>query len=263
MELDCFEFGTQLLETKDLDPVYICLWESSLEERLLKKWLLAYWCFYDMGTASVICSKSNYWGMMRMAASTKHYKRGSERRHFRGENSKTSVAYLESVGVERLFEPLLRCNSCEGVMKEVTRWRGFGPWIGFKVADMLEALGLVRVHFDTESVFLFDSPQKGAEALQQRLRHGARELPKEELGSWAVKTVLGKLSKKFPLAPPRYDRPLGVQEAETVLCKWKSYLNGHYKVGTDIHHCKKSLTEKRRYPIAEELLIGGEIGGLW
>lgn len=262
--MDCFEFGSRLLETNDLDPVYVCLWNAELEENLLKKWLLAYWCYYDMGTVSVICSKPNYWGMMKMAASTKHfYKRGTERRHFRGKNSKESVAYLESVGVSQLFAPLIRQTTCEGVIREVTRWRGFGPWIGFKVSDMLECLGLAVINFDIDNVFLFEAPQKGAYTLRDATVGDASKLSRKFLGSWASTIVIEKLSEKFPLAPPRYSRKFGIQEAETVLCKWKSYLNGHYKIGMDIHHCKKSLEARRNYPISEALLEGGRKGGLW
>ena len=35
------------------------------------------------------------------------------------------------------------------------------------------------------------------------------------------------------LGPPLYDRPIGLQEVETVLCKWKSHLNGHYPLYND------------------------------
>lgn len=262
MPLDCFEFGRQLLETKDLDPVYVCVWEAGLEEHLLKKWLLAYWCFYDMGTASVISSAPSYWSMMKKAAGTKDFPRGSERRHFRGNNSLNSVAYLSSYGVDQLFAPLLRQTSCEGVMKEVTAWTGFGPWIAFKVADMLEALGLAEISFDAKSVFLFDSPREGAETLREELEGDAKTFPTAKINSWAVETILKKLSKDYPLAPPDYRRPLGAQEAETILCKWKSHFNGRYKIGEDIAHGKKSL-KRLDCSLSRRLYAGGKKGGLW
>ena len=150
-------------------------------------------------------------------------------------------------------------------MGEVGKWVGFGPWIGFKIADMLEALDVAPIAFSAEDVYLFDSPRKGAERLRESLRSGYRgvDILDAHLNSWAVGTILEKLSGKFPLAPPRYERPLGPQEAETILCKWKSYLGGHYKPGDDTKHCKEALLKKFSNPISIDLLKAGEKGGLW
>jgi hypothetical protein len=54
----------------------------------------------------------------------------------------------------------------------------------------------------------------------------------EELGISGVVPILERKFSSFT-APPRYDRPVGVQECETILCKWHSHLNGHYPVGKD------------------------------
>jgi hypothetical protein len=43
-------------------------------------------------------------------------------------------------------------------------------------------------------------------------------------------------------APPRHDRPVGVQEVETCLCKYKSYVNGHYPIGKDSRELRHALT---------------------
>jgi hypothetical protein len=42
-------------------------------------------------------------------------------------------------------------------------------------------------------------------------------------------------------APPARDRPCGPQEVETILCKWKSHMNGHYEVGKDIREVRHAL----------------------
>jgi len=46
--------------------------------------------------------------------------------------------------------------------------------------------------------------------------------------------------KKYK-APPWFDRPLNIQEAETILCKYKSHTHGHYPVGKDVAAVKKAL----------------------
>lgn len=221
------------------------------------RWLLAYWCFYHVGTASWI-SEGDLWKRMRTAASSKDYPRCPERRHFRGENARKSVEYLEGCGLTKLYDPLLRSRTCEEVMQEVRRWVGFGPWISFKVADMLERLNLASIAFGVGSVYLFESPKKGAERLKSELGSDIRE---EDLESWAVGEILGKLGKV--LAPPRFDRPIGVQEAETILCKWKSHMDGRYEVGEDIHQCRKGLLRFLRSRTSQRLLKAGKVGGLW
>ena len=239
-KLDCFTFGRQLIVKGDLDPVYILLWEADINGGLLKRWLLAYFCFYHLGTSSWIADSPNathYWRRMRTAAASKDYPRGRERRHFRGENARKSVECLCEQGVAKLFDDLGRCQTCEDVITLVRRsWVGFGPWIGFKIADMLERLNVASLRFSEDEVFLFDSPREGAARLNVAMQAG---ISQEEEPSWAIRTVLDELG--LHRAPPRYERKLGVQEAETVLCKWKSYLGGHYRVGEDIEACRKAL----------------------
>ena len=50
--LSVYDFGAQLLETKDLDPVYVMLHEADLGKPTLYRWLIAYWAFYHCGTAA-------------------------------------------------------------------------------------------------------------------------------------------------------------------------------------------------------------------
>lgn len=234
-----YEFGREILDTNDLDPVYVILHQANLPKPTLEKWLLAYWCFYHVGTASWIADNpQQYWTRMETAAGSKEYPRSSERRHFRGENARKSVAWLRSQK-DNLFPSLAECTTAAEVVDFVQGWYGFGPWISFKVADMLERLGLIPdLRFDTADLSFYDSPAKGA------VEHASRELP-SQLGSvqetvdWSVNRILNELG--YYAAPPAGDRFINVQEAETILCKWKSYLGDHYEVGEDIEACRLGL----------------------
>jgi hypothetical protein len=42
-------------------------------------------------------------------------------------------------------------------------------------------------------------------------------------------------------APPSGNRMCGLQEIETILCKWKSHINGHYPVGNDVREIRHAL----------------------
>jgi len=262
--LELIEFGKSLLDNEDLDPVYTVLINSNMSKVQLRKWLLAYWCFYHSGTASWITYKKDYWNAMMTAAKSKKYPRCPERRHFRGDNATKSVNYLSDVGLDGLFKPIdvkKPIQSTE-VMLHVQRWVGFGPWISFKVADMLERVLGVPVVFPVEDVFLFDSPKVGASLAQDRYRNPSEATEDvRERNRWATEHILESLDGY--LAPPTFDRPLGPQEAETILCKWKSHLNGHYEVGEDVEALRKSLARFGRVRLAQQLYRAGKRGKLW
>lgn len=244
--LEVADFGRQLVETGDLDPVYIALYRAELEPLKLRRWLLAYWCFYHMGSASWIVGQPNYWKAMELAAAGPVHPRGTERRHFRGSASIKSVAYLKSRDVAGLFQPFDdhgadgKTMTLKEVMDYVKEWVGFGDWIAFKVADMLERLGMVRIDFRDTDTFLFKSPREGAELVVERYgpKKGVADKPK-----WALDYLSKRLGSL--LAPPGYERRLNGQEYETILCKWCSHSKGRYYVGHDLKEVEEALG---RYP---------------
>jgi hypothetical protein len=48
-------------------------------------------------------------------------------------------------------------------------------------------------------------------------------------------------NKENLLAPPFQDRPINIQEVETVLCKYKAHCYGFYPYGNDTVHVAKAL----------------------
>ena len=252
-------FGASLINANDLDPVYVVLWSSGFDDSKMKRWLLAYWCFYHMGTSSWIVDQNDYWKAMETAAGSKDWPRSSERRHFRGNAAVTSVEYLKQRGIENLYSELRGTLTIQQVMKTVQSWRGFGPWIAFKVADMLERLNLCEVRFDNAAMLLFDSPRIGSELAWKLYRKDQPMI--DDVSGWAVSLLLKSLGSLR--APPRYERKINVQEVETVLCKWKSYLNGHYTIGEDIESIRKGLSVFADSPTCSQLLSAGATAGLW
>lgn len=263
-QLNVYQFGTELVKTGDLDPVYIMLWEADMRFSILRKWLLAYWCFYHSGTASFVSDSYNFWEAMREAAGSKDCPRGKERRHFRADNAIKSVEYLSSRGIPSLYKDLeMSAHSVIPVTNNVQTWVGFGPWISFKVADMLERLDIKEIEFDPEDTasLLFDSPRKGVDCLWSSEKFVATFNPAgSNMSRWAIEKICRKL--RSLKAPPRYERPIGAQEAETILCKWYSYLNGRYKLGEDINSLRESL-KFRPNQISVGLVKAGIKGKLW
>lgn len=266
-KMNVYEFGRRLLNAGDLDPVYVVVYHArkagDLPDVYFKSWLLAYWCFYHVGTASWVSQPGDgFWERMATAAGSKEYPRSSERRHFRGENAKKSVKFLGDTGLNSLFRELDAAGpTAEDVMGVVRSWVGFGPWIAFKVADMLERLAVRPVSFSADSV-LYDSPREAAELLW-RMEHpgqGYRSETRDE-GRWALNRIIGELGGER--APPDFARPFAEQEAETVLCKWKSYLGGHYHIGEDVAAVRRGLAQFGRCKTAQRLYRAGKVGDLW
>jgi hypothetical protein len=255
-KLGIVPFGKHLIESGDLDPVYIALHEAKLEPTLLKRWLLVYWTFYHCGVASYIADADNvelFWERWSLAASnldpapiSGRWPRGHERRHMRGMNA---VRCWEAMA-GRYFEAPERFvdvtvpgpTTCREVIKRVRDHVQFGPWIGFKVADMTERVLGTPVDFTNAEVFIFDDPRKAALLfwrLSQNQPEGAR--PRDEGKVLELAVHFLKESFANHVAPPRNDRPIGLQEVETVLCKWKSHLNGHYPLNNDILEIRAGL----------------------
>lgn len=269
IKMDLYEFGRKLIETNDLDPVYVLVANGGMDRALLCRWLWAYFCFYHVGTASWIASRAEYWAGLLEAAGSSAYPRGTERRHFRGKAATSAWQAMRSLNqspeeiIDNFCKPVANSPPpLATVMNRVKRHRGFGDWIAFKVADMLERLGLCKVVFKPSDVFnMFDSPVQGALlAVDKYAPHLKTAMGQNEMCSWAHDSILTHL--KGYLAPPSQDRPINIQEVETILCKWKSHLSGHYEVGKDIKEIRKGLLEFAGVKLCQQLLKGSK-GVLW
>jgi hypothetical protein len=233
-------FGDALIETQDLDPVYVAIYRADLPGLQLCRLLLAYWCFYHLGVAAWLSEHrgSDYYTRMMEAATNitpspvgGRWPRMAERRHFRGAKCIQAVAYLaERSPYDRVWG-LTAFTTEEEIMREVRKWPMFGPWIAFKAADMLERCTTARVRFRPNIGLIYDEPRSALEIFAAQ--HATRS-PSE-----SYNFLLGYFSTRK--APPKLDRRCGPQEVETILCKWKSHVSGHYEVGKDIHETREAL----------------------
>lgn len=277
------EFGRHLITTHDLDPIYNALvschqggpgWVpfhhggNAYDTDQVYRWLIAYWCFYHAGVASFMSEHqgSEFWNWMMVAAENKkappcgidRWPRGHERRHFRAKNAIDSISRLRNrykKRPEEMVEILIQKTvdirggepCVELTFEEVTRraqaHNGFGPWIGFKIADMVDRVLGVRVEFDQAHVFMFKDPEKAAMMLwaeTEGQKYPANAKFKREVILEGVTRYLTDEFKDLK-APPLDDRPINIQEVETVLCKWKSHMNGHYPLYNDIREINEGL----------------------
>jgi len=141
------------------------------------------------------------------------------------------------------------------MMARVKNLYGFGEWVKWKVPDMIDRLGIAFVEFtEDELVHMFDSSKKGAMATCEQYRLiPFIESPLNRM-TLAHQFVLRAMGKRR--APPLYDRPLNVQETETIFCKWKSHLGGHYPLGKDTHEIGLGLRRYEGCPVTRAVLRG-------
>lgn len=243
------EFGEALLNTGDLDPVYIALHGARMDRAQLERWCVAYWCFYHAGAASYLSALEGeeFWVMMLRAAANEtsppvkpgeRWPRASERRYFRGPKCIKAVEWMANrwerpedlvdhlVGMS---QPVGAVRTEKSVMEAVAEMPLFGPWIGFKVADMMERVLGLHVRFSPDIGLIYKEPRAALDLLCENGHYNTAQGAYEHVSMWF---------EKHP-APPDLERPCGTQEVETILCKFKSHCNGHYRVGKDIsevHH---------------------------
>ena len=252
------EFGRHLIESGDLDPVYIALPKAMDNTAQMYRWLIAYWCFYHCGVASHMSEHEGnaFWTEMLRAAHNSleapvggRWPRGHERRHARGDQGVKMVTHLRQLYgrlPEKMVEDMV--DLCQGgvefsvISRHVRQHTLFGPWIAFKVGDMLERVLECPVSFVNADVFMFKDPVK-ATLMMWRDKYGLPETarPKDELH--VIREAVDYLKHEFRelSAPPNRDRPVDLQEVETVLCKWKSSMNGHYGPYNDINEITAGL----------------------
>lgn len=258
------DFGRQLITSGDLDPVYIALRRVDWAPAQVQRWLVAYWCFYHCGLASYASSHVGvvFWNALHTAAINTtaspaggRWPRGQERRHARGgqgmrmvhdlatqystpEDFVKYVSTRSSPMTTGTTQPEPFMNLADRVMEHTL----FGPWMAFKVADMVERVLGMPVDFEHAHVFMFKDPVKAALMVwRQKCQIDTIAEPKNQAA--VILEVVKYLIEEFKdlKAPPDQDRPIGLQEVETVLCCWKSHMNGHYPLFNDIDEIFEGL----------------------
>lgn len=236
------EFTRGLLTTFDLDPIYVILTATDLPEPILKRWLLAYWCYYSSGPASYIAEQKDFYAAMRAGfAGEGQYPRGHERRHFRGQAGWAAIEHLETYGSpEKIVDYIYEGGpqDYQSVANRAMRFKLFGPWIAWKICDMGERIMCYEIDFSNANLNMYRDPVQGA-ALYT-FGDWQHPIKPDEVNQAVIKAL-----SEYPdlLAPPYLDRPLNVQEIETLFCKFKAHIKGHYPINFDSHEILNSLAD--------------------
>lgn len=228
---DAVEFGRDLIDKEDLDPIYSILNESKMPQSQLKRWCTAYWLFYNAGFASCASEKQgkDFWNFLLMDYPS--HPRGAERRHFRGKAGLNCITKLREKFenpenmVDWIFDGKKTSQETIAKAQELPM---FGPWISWKLSDMGERVLGYDLAFDASDLYMYRDPVMGAALV-------AFGDWKAKINESGIKEVVQVITRAYEgcKAPPKFDRAINVQEVETVLCKYKAHVKGFYPRGKD------------------------------
>jgi len=117
----------------------------------------------------------------------------------------------------------------------------------------------IPIDFGDTEVMMYDQPYKSALAVWETFPLYNPDTPEKS----AVILVASELVRMFEgyMAPPDRKRPVGIQEVETILCKWKSHNNYAYPIGMDSIELREGLEEWAPYSATAEQLHLATPGG--
>jgi hypothetical protein len=236
---DWRDFAKVTIETNDLDPSYVFLYNIKKDkgDDWARRFVVHYLMFYDLGEALMAAEATDndsFWDYVILYYPIFH--RGTERRHFRGENGMKCVLNLKDVGTPAQIWRAMTAPTytrLTDVFANTFHHCGFGPYFIWKVLDFQERVWGEKITLSLEEVVRWcpDEPRRCAAIIWP-------VLPFHK----SVQIVTDYISQ-FQ-APPGYDRPCSYQEAETILCMIKGYfITKTHTIGDDIDSKYKQLAK--------------------
>lgn len=211
----------------DIDPTYWAMERATREFGMgwTTRFCVGMLTFYHMGTAANAAERegSEFWDHMKRIYPTAP--RASERRHFRANAGYEALIKMERSSPDpvNFFQQFPQTyqgvkSICEGRLTQ------FGPYFQLKICDYMDrCLGIPIRSMDGLERNLPGFPLKAAKMLFPDLSDSA-----------AFLASCRRLEPLNLLAPPKFDRPLGPAEVETILCDWKRAKTGSSWMGADI-----------------------------
>ena len=229
------DFAQFTVISGDLDPMYDLMSKLPLEQREL--FALHFFMFYDAGEAAKAMygtDQNSFWEYVDDTYATT--RRGTERRHFRGDKGLEAIKNMRRHGTPSTFWSKMYGISLREIAQNVTyRFRGnqIGPYFIWKAMDIFDrCLGMpVKLSMEEVLKFMPDEPRKCAEVCWPGVKL-----------EQVVDTVVGGI-KHLP-APGVSGRNCHYSEAETVLCMIKGYfLTGSHTLGDDVDEKHRQLAK--------------------
>lgn len=212
-------FAEKLFRLEDADPMYYALERVDFPLDYKYRFMVGWITYYHPGIAA---SAARYTGERFWSELVSHYataKRASERRHFRGEAGMKALKAWSILWPEpeRMIPSLFGSTYFE-VRSKARVVPQIGDYFVWKLADVQERVFHVPCDFTGAEKWSPKVPQEGAKLISTA--------PIEQVYAMIVEQMQPRMS------PPAYDRPINMQEAETVCCVYHQYRGGGYTYGS-------------------------------
>ncbi len=219
------QFSAALIKTQDLDPDYVYLRKILEDSEQFDKVLWAQHKVFIYDTAS------EYMYLLRNKPLDQlHY--GAERRKNKRNTAQQLDKFISGFRLENMPKDY------PGAREYLLQFPGMGDWAAWKFCDLLERVADIKIDFsqvDFRTAYKY--PLKGLCRVNDESDDFIGKLSDNltyETFMWSAQKKLGQIMDWQ--APPHGGRTINIQEIETCLCKYHSYLGGHYKVGQDTLH---------------------------
>ncbi len=258
--LEIEQFGAHLLQSGDLDPVYIALNGAGYSDDQKLRWLVAYAAYYNCAVACWMSTFEGeaFWQRMLIAAANElptpigtRWPRGHERRHFRGAAALSGVRdwWARHDIPERMFEHIAEAApSMSAVLERAKRHRSIGNWLSFKVADLIDACMGKAIDQTDVGLFLYETPR---EALWYVWESRGYHADSKDLAVHAMLSLLETAFAPYRI-PHKPGQPIDMFCLETIACKHGSHRSGHYPLNNDIDEINHGLSDWRETSQAVE-----------
>ncbi len=166
-------FAYKLFKTEDADPGYIAIARSGLPEDQIKRLIVAWLTFYDLGFAAWVSEFKgrSFWEVLFNAYPTA--KRNSERRHFRGAAGLSALAHWQTNfrEPEMMMDRLLKCDpNYMSIRKSMRPIPQMGDYFIWKLCDLYDVLTKKDVTVVGQEHHAPKVPQEGAQLIAEQDR---------------------------------------------------------------------------------------------
>jgi hypothetical protein len=239
-------FARFTVQTKDLDPMYDLIYNGRMKYGLdwAEQYALTFFLFYDAGEAAKMARvpTDEYWEVI--ANWYPHFKRGTERRHFRGDKGFTAVSRMRKMGDPHTIWETMYGTTYTELRKNIEVYFHscqIGPYFIWKAMDIMDrCLGMpIDCSGEEALVGLPDEP---------------REAAKYFFPDLTLIETLYQVSQEVEemTAPGEPNRMCDYPEAETILCMMKGYFGTKtHTIGDDVDEKHEQLKD---YPELRSLL---------
>jgi hypothetical protein len=238
-------FAHKLFDNEEADPMYYALERADIDVHTRLRFTAAWCTYYHPGVAAVIAEHHDkeFWDVL--SGYYPHSPRASERRHFRGNSGLKAIAQWR----EKFPHPedMILATWGDTFFKVRERCKGIaqiGQYFVWKLADVQDRVFKYPCDFTGAENYSPKVPQDAAHMIFKEM-HPEMVINAKELVPYVYNKIIAELQPRN--SPPRYDRRINMQEAETVCCVYHQYLGGGYFYGSRTGKAFRRLSE---YPCA-------------